>query len=214
MLRFHEQLYVLAQSVGHSDSNAVRYFTTKFFAQSNEDLVGQPGLILISNSTYEVKNGLVYQLGDYVQYFTRYFKPVEGQPFHSSHHFKTFLDLDTRMRTKMIDCIKEVQRPDLCLHEIMDPHVLAPVLSPEEAFIYLAAFLLERPKRLINYDIIMDPDERDPTTFSQGMKVACAFIESYQGYIANYMTPMMGDKALDYCAEWKKGYSIQGNKSN
>ena len=202
ILVFHEQLYILAQAVGHSDSDIIRAFIRIFFTEpQSEEKASMDQLVRISPIEAELKLQLIRHFGDYPIFFNLS-DSLNATPYSSQAHFKTYMAMTKRLRSQTHDCIQEGKvAANECTNVVMNPYRLIPTLTSAETFIYMAMHGLERSSRLFNVDQVLDPSGRNPSVFLESMKRMCGFI-LYEAKQSSFVVK----KAGEYCTEWQQNY--------
>lgn len=204
ILMFHEQLYVLGQSVGHRSSDFIRGIVRIFFSNSISFTPVDEQLLLRSPAEKVIRDYLVRFLGDYVVYFHESNKYMSGPLYSSQRHFYVYLQLMLKQRELIGRCIEEAQgkkkSTDHCLSSVMNKIELSEDISKEEAFVMAAVYIME-PHAHFNSDQVLDPAGRNSLRYGKAMNRVCTGIKSNGNDSFSLIR-----KAIVYCNDWTLFY--------
>lgn len=204
ILMFHEQLYVLGQSVGHRSSDFIRAIVRLFFSDSMNFTPSDDQLMLRSPGEQLIREYLIRFLGDYVVYFHESNKYVPGPIFSSERHFYVYLQLMLKQRQLIRRCIEDAEKKNMasnqCLPSVMRKLELSDELTKEEAFVMAAVYIME-PHAHFNSDQVLDPAGRNPVRYGHAMRMVCARIKSDGNDSFSLIK-----KAVAYCDDWSLLY--------
>lgn len=200
VLMFHEQLYILAQAVGHNSSDVIRGFIRLFFANSINYTASRESLIFRSPSEKMIRSYLITFLGDYIVYFHKSSSLNPGTVFSAQRHFYVYLQMMLHLREKVVKCLATAKKlgasDSECMPDTMRKFEVSEDVKNEDAFIFFVVHGLE-DRMSFNGDQIMDPTGRNPDLFELSMKTMCSAISKNGN-----MKFSMVKKSMDYCKEW------------
>jgi hypothetical protein len=199
ILVFHEQLYALAQASGHTTSDEIRPLVKLFFsdyfnsisAQSQNGILASPNLIFFKN-----KMNLVF--GDYTVYFSNSTADqtlVPGSARSTQRHLYVFHEVIEKLRLQMADQDQKIPQ-----HLRAENSFLGfskdSTLTPEQAFIFMIYFFLEKTLREFNAESLMDI-QIDTKTHEKRLKIACELLKIHADQLVAELPALR--LAMIYC---------------
>lgn len=218
ILIVHEQMYLIAQLLGHKSSDELRPTVMEVFSEefSKEHPIGPYRFLFRMN--------LIHFFGDYVNYFADDLKP-EAKPFSQESRFNSFYEMLGRFRDKIGLCHKGLlpkeemipwirNKPDHNCHDYaMNPALFKKWFTDEMAFVFLANWQFDVAHRILNSEYIFAPFEDQEFLATAQVLVGwtCGVIERNHG---SFMEKEVEDKALRYCNGVRNSLSPKGKDRN
>lgn len=203
ILLAHEELYLMARSLGHPNSDLIRKLVGYFFS---ETFLNKP-----SDHRFrtQVQAWAVELLGDYMLYFADEPLPKpfdvpreKAPPYSQLSRYHSFLSALHKVRSEIHECSKTSDDNKACKDKVMHPDHQVGILNEEEVFTMFARLILDRRRenmRSSEYLVIPFTDKDQLTLAARNMLDACT--GAFDNRIDLVGTPLerFVDKALNYC---------------
>jgi len=150
----HERAYMLGQTTGHNDSDAIRPLVMRLFQKELNHR--------------KLRYDLVNHFGDYALYFGEDFK-VKGTPSSQESRFNSFYELLLKVRKSIGDCSKRKNLPAqiktqeafrelmACKDEAMNPMAVQSWSTDEMSFIFISYFAFDISSGMFNSEVLVAP---------------------------------------------------------
>lgn len=205
MLIVHENMYLLAQSIGYLKSDRIRpvviqFFTEELFEDFRRMTPKGPQI-------QDMRNILVEVFGDYIIYFNDDTE-ITAKPFSQEARYKSFYKLNQTLRTTIRSCASRIPKmasPEAtrkryieCKDATMIYMASYPHLDPETAFLFLTHYLYDTIEKKTNSEFLFTP-LKSPEFLKQAdaaLVLACRLLRRDQ---KNLVNEKMGAAAVSYC---------------
>ncbi len=149
ILLFHEQMYLLGHTIGHNNSDDIRFMVMRLFEKDLSRTAKMEG------KNFNLRIALNAVFGDYILYFSDV--KIEAKPFTQESRFNSFMEMIQRMRQDIIDCEKTGIDLRRCKDIAMNPEQIQKWFTDEMAFIFDTNYVLDDAIGFMNAEIILAP---------------------------------------------------------
>lgn len=228
MLRFHEELYLIAKESIYKDSDKVREVVAYFFSDEiiehlqywlrNEERIEAEKLVTIDDKLpiRVIQEPIHKLLGDYTDYFLMdplaRPKKVGKSPSQYSRYL-SFVAMIDLLHRRLGDCYRRERfapktpppntHPTVvkCKEQATDLEAMTKLLTAEQAFLFITYYFTEYRRGVQNTEnlIVFDPEDGSTLTPKQGRELNNACSSLPQAIAMFEGSERLGARALDYC---------------
>lgn len=192
ILIYHERMYLMAQTIGHKDSDKIRPLVMRLF---EKDLLKPASS---AGRNFYLRPSLVYYFGDHILYFENL--SLAAKNFTQESRFNSFIEMLKVIRSKIGECRKlQKMTPRECQDIAMDPDENKKWFTDEMAFVFYTYFVLDNTNNLLNSELLIAPI-KDEEFVVESQRLLIANCKVFKQYREKLVLPDITEKALNYCS--------------